>query len=91
MYHHILTDLARGVRMSLKFDEITFKRDYGHFARMLIVELSKPLPDSLMLEVGEDCLSPSLDYENVLTFLFFLLLYWSCGIGLLSRPITRPK
>ena len=53
-----------GVR--LKFDKMTLNEDYGHFARMLInVELSKLLSDSLILEIGEDCLFTSLDYKNL--------------------------
>ena len=62
-------DLAHGVRVPLKFDEMTLKGDYGHFARMLIdVYLSKPLPNSLIFEVGEDYLFLSLDYENPRAF-----------------------
>jgi len=39
---------------------------------MLIdVNLSKPLPDSFMLEVAEDCLFPSFDMR---TFRFFVFL-----------------
>ncbi|KAK0573831.1 hypothetical protein LWI29_014219 [Acer saccharum] len=62
----ILSDMARGVGIPLKFDRATLEGDYGHFARMLIdVDLSKPLPDSIMIEVGEDCLFPTLFFENV--------------------------
>ncbi|KAK0600543.1 hypothetical protein LWI29_016006 [Acer saccharum] len=62
----ILSDMARGVGIPLKFDRATLEGDYGHFARMLIdVDLSKPLPDSIMIEVGEDCLFPTLYFENV--------------------------
>ncbi|KAK0581163.1 hypothetical protein LWI29_010799 [Acer saccharum] len=47
----ILSDMARGVGIPLKFDRATLEGDYGHFARMLIdVDLSKPLPDSIMIE-----------------------------------------
>ncbi|KAK3192977.1 hypothetical protein Dsin_024287 [Dipteronia sinensis] len=43
----IFSDMARGIRIPLKFDRATLEGDYGHFARMLIdVDLSKPLPDS---------------------------------------------
>ncbi|KAK0582625.1 hypothetical protein LWI29_027805 [Acer saccharum] len=62
----ILSDMARGVGIPLKFDRATLEGDYGHFARMLIdVDLSKPLPDSIMIEVGEDCLFLTLYFENV--------------------------
>ncbi|KAK0582022.1 hypothetical protein LWI29_020550 [Acer saccharum] len=65
----ILSDMARGVGIPLKFDRATLEGDYGHFARMLIdVDLSKPLPDSIMIEVGEDCLFPTLYFENVPSF-----------------------
>ncbi|KAK3221704.1 hypothetical protein Dsin_008729 [Dipteronia sinensis] len=58
--------MVRGIRIPLKFDRATLEGDYGHFARMLIdVDLSKPLPDSIMIEVGEDCLFPTLYFENV--------------------------
>ena len=53
--------MARGIRIPLKFDRATLEGDYGHFACMLInVELSKPLPDSIMIKVGEDCLFSTL-------------------------------
>ena len=61
--------MARGIEIPLKFDRATLEGDYGHFARMLIdVDLSKPLPDSIMIEVGEDCLFPTLYFENVPNF-----------------------
>ncbi|KAK2655373.1 hypothetical protein Ddye_008425 [Dipteronia dyeriana] len=61
--------IARGIEIPLKFDKATLKGDYGHFARMLIdVDLSKPLPDSIMIEVGDDCLFPTLFFENVPSF-----------------------
>ncbi|KAK0584849.1 hypothetical protein LWI29_019691 [Acer saccharum] len=61
--------MAHGIEIPLKFDRATLEGDYGHFARMLIdVDLSKPLPDSIMIEVGEDCLFPILYFENVPSF-----------------------
>ncbi|KAK3229335.1 hypothetical protein Dsin_001216 [Dipteronia sinensis] len=65
----ILSDMARGIGIPLKFDRATPECDYGHFAHMLIdVDLSKPLSDSIMIEVGEDCLFPTLYFENVPNF-----------------------
>ncbi|KAK3195733.1 hypothetical protein Dsin_027043 [Dipteronia sinensis] len=65
----ILSDMARGIEVPLKFERATLESDCGHFARMLIdVDLSKPLPDSIMIEVGEDCLFPTLYFENVPSF-----------------------
>ncbi|KAK2658156.1 hypothetical protein Ddye_004689 [Dipteronia dyeriana] len=65
----ILSDMARGIEIPLKFDRATLEGDYGHFACMLIdVDLSKPLPDSIMIEVGDDCLFPTLFFENVPSF-----------------------
>ncbi|KAK2652870.1 hypothetical protein Ddye_012726 [Dipteronia dyeriana] len=61
--------MARGIEIPLKFDRATLEDDYGHFARMLIdVDLSKPLPDSIMIEVGDDCLFLTLLFENVPSF-----------------------
>ena len=69
--HKILFDLARCMKVPLKFDEMTRKGDYGHFAWILIdVNFSKLLPDSLMLEASEDCLS--LDYENLVAILLVM-------------------
>jgi len=65
----ILSDMACGIGIPLKFDRATLEGDYGHFTCMLIdVNFSKPLPDSIMIEVGEDCLFPSLYFENVPSF-----------------------
>ncbi|KAK2643686.1 hypothetical protein Ddye_018881 [Dipteronia dyeriana] len=61
--------IARGIEIPLKFDRATLEGDYGHFARMLIdVDLSKPLPDSIMIEIGDDYLFLTLFFENVLSF-----------------------
>ncbi|KAK2658878.1 hypothetical protein Ddye_005411 [Dipteronia dyeriana] len=50
----ILLDMACGIEIPLKFDIATLEGDYGHFARMLIdVDLSKPLPDSIMIEKSQ--------------------------------------
>ncbi|KAK2638286.1 hypothetical protein Ddye_026081 [Dipteronia dyeriana] len=65
----ILLDMARGIEIPLKFDRATLEGDYGHFTHMLIdVDLSKPLPDSIMIEVGDDCLFPTLFFKNVPSF-----------------------
>ncbi|KAK2645063.1 hypothetical protein Ddye_020258 [Dipteronia dyeriana] len=62
-------DMARGIEIPLKFDRATLEGDYGHFVHMLIdVDLSKPLHDSIMIEVGEDCLFSTLFFENVPSF-----------------------
>jgi len=83
--------MRAGVGVLLKFDEMTLKGYYGHFARMLIdVDLAKSLPDSLMLEVREDCLFTSLDYENLPVFCSFYAID-PRGLGLLSCPETRPQ
>ncbi|PON36859.1 Zinc knuckle CX2CX4HX4C [Parasponia andersonii] len=48
---------------------MTLKGDLGHFARIHIdIDLSQPILDSLMFEVGEDCLLIPLSYENLLAF-----------------------
>ncbi|KAK3218757.1 hypothetical protein Dsin_012727 [Dipteronia sinensis] len=61
--------MTRGIGVPLKFDKATLEGDYGHFARILIkVDLSKPLHESIMIEVGEDYLFPTLHYENVPNF-----------------------
>ncbi|KAK2638051.1 hypothetical protein Ddye_025846 [Dipteronia dyeriana] len=65
----ILSDMTRGIRIPLKFDRANLEGDYGHFARMLIdVDLSKSLHDSIMIEVEDDCLFPTLFFENVPSF-----------------------
>jgi len=53
---------------------------------MLIdMDLFKPLPDSLMHDVGEDCLFFSLDYENLLTFCSSC-----CSIDHVASACPRP-
>ncbi|PON31998.1 Zinc knuckle CX2CX4HX4C, partial [Parasponia andersonii] len=48
---------------------MTLKGDLGHFARIHIdIDLSQPISDSLMFEVGEDCLLIPLSYENLPAF-----------------------
>ncbi|PON33062.1 Zinc knuckle CX2CX4HX4C, partial [Trema orientale] len=65
----ILSDLARGVGVPIRFDEMTLKGDFGHFARILIdIDLSQPLSDSIMVEVGTDCLFIPLEYERLPDF-----------------------
>ncbi|PON50333.1 Zinc knuckle CX2CX4HX4C [Parasponia andersonii] len=60
----ILSDLARGVGVSIRFDEMTLKGEFGHFTRILIdIDLSQPLSDSLMVEVGSNYLFVPLEYE----------------------------
>ncbi|KAK0580246.1 hypothetical protein LWI29_038531 [Acer saccharum] len=69
----ILSDMARGVGIPLKFDRATLEGDYGHFARMLIdVDLSKPLPDSIMIEVFGDTVFISDDSFLVVDYCFYL-------------------
>ncbi|PON38987.1 Zinc knuckle CX2CX4HX4C [Trema orientale] len=65
----ILSDLARGVGVPIRFDEMTLKGEFGHFARILIdIDLSQPISDSLMVEVGNDCLFIPLEYERLPDF-----------------------
>ncbi|PON38969.1 Zinc knuckle CX2CX4HX4C, partial [Trema orientale] len=65
----ILSDLARGVGVPIRFDEMTLKGEFGHFARILIdIDLSQPISDSLMVEVGNDCLFIPLEYERLPAF-----------------------
>ena len=65
------------MEVPLKFDEMTLKGDYSHFACILIdVDLFKPLPDSLMLEVGENCLFPSMSTIRIFVLLAALLVMW---------------
>ena len=65
----ILSDIACGIGVPLKFDRAILKGDYGHFTHMLIdVDLSKPLSNSIMIEVGEDYLFSTLHFENVPNF-----------------------
>ncbi|KAK2658406.1 hypothetical protein Ddye_004939 [Dipteronia dyeriana] len=71
---------ARRIGIPLKFDRATLEGDYGHFTRMLIdFDLSKPLPDSIMIEVGDDCLFLTLFFENVPSFCSIC-----CSIGHLA-------
>ncbi|PON33061.1 hypothetical protein TorRG33x02_355600, partial [Trema orientale] len=65
----ILSDLARGVGVPIRFDEMTLNGEFGHYARMLIdIDLSQPISDSLMVEVGSDCLFIPLEYERLPSF-----------------------
>ncbi|PON62527.1 Zinc knuckle CX2CX4HX4C [Trema orientale] len=65
----ILSDLARGVGVQIRFDEMTLKGEFGHYACILIdIDLSQPLSDSLMVEVGLDCLFVPLEYERLPNF-----------------------
>ncbi|PON42859.1 Endonuclease/exonuclease/phosphatase [Trema orientale] len=64
-----LSDLARGVGIPIRFDEMILKGEFGHYARMLIdIDLSQPISDSLMVEVGNDCLFIPLEYERLPSF-----------------------
>ena len=90
--------MARGIEIPLKFDRATLEGDYGHFARMLIdVDLSKPLPDSIKIEVGEDCLFPTLYFENVPSFCSVCCFIGYSAISchhasrFISNVITEPK
>ncbi|PON82607.1 Zinc knuckle CX2CX4HX4C [Trema orientale] len=65
----ILSDLARGIGVPIRFDEMTLNGEFGHYARMLIdIDLSQPISDSLMVEVGSDCLFILLEYERLSSF-----------------------
>ncbi|POO00100.1 Zinc knuckle CX2CX4HX4C [Trema orientale] len=60
---------ARGVGVPIRFDEMTLKGKFGHFARILIdIDLSQPILDSLMVEVGSDCFFVPLEYERLSDF-----------------------
>ncbi|PON86016.1 Zinc knuckle CX2CX4HX4C [Trema orientale] len=67
--HQILSDLARGVGVPTRFDEMTLKGEFGHFAQILIdIDLSQPILDSLIVEVSSDCLFVPLEYERLPDF-----------------------
>ncbi|KAK3225536.1 hypothetical protein Dsin_005398 [Dipteronia sinensis] len=79
--------MARGIGVPLKFDRATLEDDYGHFACMLIdVDLSKPLPNSIMIEVGKDCLYSTLYFENVPSFCSVC-----CSIGYTTASCINDK
>lgn len=47
----ILTDIASTLGVPLKFDASTINGDFGHYARVLVdVDISKPPPDSMLIE-----------------------------------------
>ncbi|PON37505.1 Zinc knuckle CX2CX4HX4C, partial [Trema orientale] len=48
---------------------MTLKREFGRFARILIdIDLSRPVSDSLMVEVGDDYFFIPLEYERLPLF-----------------------
>ncbi|PON62339.1 Zinc knuckle CX2CX4HX4C [Parasponia andersonii] len=50
---------------------MTLKSEFGHFTRILIgMDLSQPISDSLMVEVGNDCFFIPLEYERLPDFCF---------------------
>ncbi|PON31697.1 Zinc knuckle CX2CX4HX4C [Parasponia andersonii] len=64
-----LKDLARGVDVPIRFDAMTLNEEFGHYAQRLIdIDLSQPISDSLMVEVGNDCSFIPLEYERLLSF-----------------------
>ncbi|PON53899.1 Zinc knuckle CX2CX4HX4C [Parasponia andersonii] len=65
----ILSDLARRVGVPIRFDEMTLKGEFRYFACILIdIDLSQPISDSLMVEVGADYFFVTLEYEHLPDF-----------------------
>ena len=61
--------MAKGIRASLKIDFVTLQGNFGHFTRILIdADLSKELPESLMIEREGHKLCTYLEYQNISAF-----------------------
>ncbi|KAF3440933.1 hypothetical protein FNV43_RR19219 [Rhamnella rubrinervis] len=58
-------DLARGIGISLRIDNSTLARNYGHYARVLVdVDLAAFVPEKLLLETTVDCIEVDLYFES---------------------------
>ena len=65
----ILSNMARGIDVLLKLDQATLEGKFGHFACILVdVDLSKELPESLMIEKSGHKFFIIVEYENLPLF-----------------------
>lgn len=61
----ILMSVARGIGLPLQIDQATRDKVFGYYARVLVeVDLSGPLPSSIMVELPDDGFMVDIVYEN---------------------------
>ena len=87
---NILFNIAKGIGAPLKIDNATLEGNFGHFARLLVdVDLSKDLPESLMIEREGHKFFIHIDYENLPAFCKNCLAVGHALANCRRNPIVR--